>query len=69
MREMERIGNEIEQLQNTMAGLIERLVKLEGTLLTQQQSKKPLVYIDKETALLSAEDTDIEWVRNKLKIQ
>ena len=68
MREIERIGNTLEQIQTTMDGLVERLVKLEGAMLALKQdpSKKSLVYIDKDTALMSSEDADIQWVRNKI---
>ena len=63
MREMERIGNQIEQIQTAMDGLVERLAKLEGVL---NQSKRSSVYIDESTALMSSEYSDIEWVRNKI---
>lgn len=63
MREMERIGNQIEQIQTAMDGLVERLAKLEGIL---NQSKQSSVYIDESTALMSSEYSDIEWVRNKI---
>lgn len=63
MREMERIGNQIEQIQTAMDGLVERLAKLEGIL---NQSKRSSVYIDESTALMSSEYSDIEWVRNKI---
>ena len=68
MREMERIGNQLEQIQTAMDGLVERLAKLEGAMmaLKQDPSKKSLVYIDKDTALMSSEDADIQWVRNKI---
>lgn len=68
MREIERIGNTLEQIQTTMDGLVERLAKLEGAMmaLKQDPSKKSLVYIDKDTALMSSEDADIQWVRNKI---
>jgi hypothetical protein len=68
MREMERIGNQIEQIQIAMDGLVERLAKLEGAMvaLKQDPSKKSCVYIDESTALMSSESSDIEWVRNKI---
>ena len=68
MREIERIGNTLEQMQTTMDGLVERLAKLEGAMvaLKQDPTKKSLVYIDKDTALMSSEDADIQWVRNKI---
>jgi hypothetical protein len=68
MREMERIGNQIEQIQTAMDGLVERLAKLEGAMvaLKQDPSKKSFVYIDESTALIGAGSSDIEWVRNKI---
>lgn len=68
MREMERIGNKLEQMQTTMDGVVERLAKLEGAMLALKQdpSKKSLVYIDESTALMSGNGSDISWVRNKI---
>lgn len=68
MREMERIGNRLEQMQTTMDGVVERLAKLEGAMLALKQdpSKKSLVYIDESTALMSGNGSDISWVRNKI---
>ena len=68
MREMERIGNKLEQMQTTMDGMVERLAKLEGAMLALKQdpSKKSLVYIDESTALMSGNGSDISWVRNKI---
>ena len=65
MREMERIGNQIEQVQTAMDGLIERLVQAEETLAGLEQSRKPLVYIDERTALLSSNEADIRFIESK----
>lgn len=68
MREMERIGNTLEQIQTAMDGIVERLAKLEGAMMALKcdPSKKPLVYIDESTCLMSGRESDIEWVRNKI---
>lgn len=68
MREMERIGNKLEQMQTAMDGMVERLAKLEGAMmaLKRDPSKKPLVFIDEDTALMSSTDADIRWVKNKI---
>lgn len=65
MREMERIGNQLEQIQTAMDGLVERLAKLEG-MMNQSRSKRPLVFIDEQTALLSSNEADIEWINSKI---
>lgn len=66
-----KIGNIIEQMQVTMDGMIERLVKLEMELSSLQQSgrslKKPKLYIDEKTALLSSNDADIRWIAEKVE--
>ena len=61
-----KIGNIIEQMQVTMDGMLERLAKLEGALLTLKQSRRPSVYIDERTALLSSNEADIKWIDNEL---
>lgn len=62
----QKIGNIIEQMQTTMDGMLERLAKLEGALLTLKQSRKPSVYIDERTALLSSEEADIRFIARKV---
>lgn len=62
----QKIGNIIEQMQTTMDGMLERLAKLEGALLTLKQSRTPSVYIDERTALLSSEDADIRFIARKV---
>lgn len=62
----QRIGNIIEQMQTTMEGMLERLAKLEGALHSLRTSKKPSIYIDERTALLSSEEADIRWINNEM---
>jgi hypothetical protein len=62
----QKIGNIIEQMQTTMDGMLERLAKLEGALVALKQSRKPSVYIDEQTALLSSEDADIRFIARKV---
>lgn len=62
----QKIGNIIEQMQVTMDGMLERLIKLEGALATLKQSRKPSVYIDERTALLSSDDADIRFIARKV---
>lgn len=61
-----KIGNIIEQMQVTMDGMLERLAKLEGALLTLKQSRRPSVYIDERTALLSSNEADIRFIDRKV---
>lgn len=61
-----KIGNIIEQMQTTMDGMLERLIKLEGALHSLRISKKPSIYIDERTALLSSEEADIRWINNEV---
>lgn len=62
----QKIGNIIEQMQTTMEGMLERLAKLEGALHSLRTSKKPSIYIDERTALLSSEEADIRWINNEM---
>ena len=69
--EQNKIGNIIEQMQVTMDGVIERLVKLEMELSSIQQSgrllTKPTLYIDETTALLSSDEADLQFISGKLQ--
>ena len=62
----QKIGNIIDQMQTTMEGMLERLAKLEGALHSLRTSKKPSIYIDERTALLSSEEADIRWINNEM---
>lgn len=63
----QKIGNIIEQMQTTMDGMLERLIKLEGALHSLRTSRKPSIYIDEKTALLSSNDADIRWIAEKVE--
>lgn len=65
MREIERMGNQLEQIQTAMGGLIERIVRAEETLVDLEQSRKPLVYIDEQTALMSSNEADIRFIESQ----
>lgn len=55
-----KLGKEIKKT-------IKRLSKIERMLEEWENSKKPILYIDEETALLSSLDADVEFIKRKIK--
>ena len=60
--EQKKIGYLIDQMQTTLDGMVDRLMKVERILM----GSKPSVYIDEQTALLSSEDADIRFIERKV---
>ena len=61
----QQIGHLVDQMQTTLDGIVERLTKLELALANLKQLRKPSVYIDEQTALLSSDEADIRWMSEK----
>ncbi len=61
----QQIGHLVDQMQTTIDGILERLTRLELALANLKQLRKPSVYIDEQTALLSSDEADIRWMSEK----
>ena len=59
-----RMANQLEQMTETVDGIVDRIQKLE-TLLSQLESSRPVLYIDEDTALLSSNEADIRFLKSK----
>lgn len=58
-----RMANQLEQMTETVDGIVDRIQKLE-TLLSQLESSRPVLYIDEDTALLSSNEADIRFLKS-----
>lgn len=67
---IQKIGNEIEQLQFSMDGIVEKLARIEAQLHSLQSFRKNLnehkIYVDEQTALIIGDDADVEYVNRKM---
>ncbi len=64
-----KIENQMDQVQVALSGAIERLSAAESRIKELQSSrlKKPVVYVDEETCLLSSTEADIKFIERKLE--
>lgn len=64
-----RMENQMEQVQVAMSGALERIAALEAQLKEFESGaiRKPVVYVDEETCLLSSEEADIKFIKRKLE--
>ena len=63
-QQTKRMANQLEQMTETVDGIVDRIQKLE-TLLSQLESSRPVVYIDEDTALISSNEADIRFTKKK----
>ena len=59
-----RMANQLEQMTETVDGIVERIQTMEG-LISQIESSRPVLYIDEDTALLSSNEADIRFLKGK----
>jgi hypothetical protein len=62
----QKIGHLVDQMQTTLDGIVERLTRLELALANLKPLRKPSVYVDETTALLSSEEADIRFIARKV---
>lgn len=60
-----RMANQLEQIEQTVDGMVDRINRLEK-MLSDMESSRPLVYIDEDTALLSSNEADIRFIKSKV---
>lgn len=68
---LKRMENQMEQLETALAGALERITSIESQLVDYDAGKlkKPVVYVDEDTCLMSSDDADIEFIKSKLEHQ
>jgi hypothetical protein len=59
-----RMANQLEQMTETVDGIVERIRTMEE-LISQIESSRPVLYIDEDTALLSSNEADIRFLKSK----
>ena len=59
-----RMANQLEQMTETVDGIVERIRTMEE-LISQIESSRPVLYIDEDTALLSSNEADIRFLKGK----
>ena len=64
MEQTKRMANQLEQMESTMDGIIDRINRLEE-LLSDMEKSRPVVYIDEDTALISSNEADIRFIKKK----
>lgn len=64
MEQTKRMANQLEQMESTMDGIIDRINRLEE-LLSDIEKSRPVVYVDEDTALISSNEADIRFIKKK----
>ena len=62
----DRVANKLLQVETTVDGIIDRINRLETTLKEFDESRKNLMYVDENKALISSHKTDAEYLQNEL---
>lgn len=64
-----RMENQMEQLEIALAGVLERITSIESQLTEYEAGrlKKPVIYVDEDTCLMSSDDADIKFIKSKLE--
>lgn len=64
---LKRMENQMEQLETALSGALDRIRNVEEQLAEWDNSKKPVVYVDEDTCLLSSDEADIRFIKRKLE--
>jgi hypothetical protein len=65
-QQTKRMANQLEQMELTVDGMIDRINRLEQ-MLSDMEASRPVVYIDEDTALLSSNEADIRFIQKKVE--
>lgn len=60
----DRIQNKILQVETTVEGILDRIIKIERALEDFEKSRR-FMYVDEELALVSSKDSDAEYLEWK----
>lgn len=65
MENTQKMANQLEQMEIIMDGMLDRLGRMEELCAQLKTSRpKPKVFINEDTAILSSNEADIEWVQS-----
>lgn len=62
---LERMERKLAKMTKRMAKTSKRMQRFERDLEELRKRNKPIVYIDEDTALVTSEDADIEFIKRK----
>ena len=65
MKELNLLGNKLEQVETALSGIIERISKMESML--EEFDKGQVLFVDKDMSLLSQRPQDYRFVSERMK--
>jgi hypothetical protein len=65
MKELNLLGNKLEQVETALSGVIERIVKMESML--EEFDKGQILFVDENMSLLSQRPQDYRFVSERMK--
>jgi hypothetical protein len=65
MKELNLLGNKLEQVETALSGILERISKMESML--EEFDKGQILFVDKDMSLLSQRPQDYRFVSERMK--
>ena len=65
MKELNLLGNKLEQVETALSGILERISKMESML--EEFDKGQVLFVDKDMSLLSQRPQDYRFVSERMK--
>lgn len=65
MKELNLLGNKLEQVETALSGIVERISKMESML--EEFDKGQVLFVDKDMSLLSQRPQDYRFVSERMK--
>lgn len=65
MKELNLLGNKLEQVETALSGVLERIVKMESML--EEFDKGQILFVDENMSLLSQRPQDYRFVSERMK--
>jgi len=65
MKELNLLGNKLEQVETALSGVIERIVKMESML--EEFDKGQVLYVDEDMSLLSQRPQDYRFISERMR--
>lgn len=65
-QQTKRMANQLEQIEMTVDGMVDRINRLEQ-LLSDMEASRPVIFVDEDTALISSNEADIRFIKSKVE--
>lgn len=62
MDQTKRMANQINQVETALGGVVDRIHGIER-MLSDLKKSRPVVYVDEDTALITSNEADIQFIR------